>query len=87
MQQGSQGNTREAALLKHTVDVVLWAIAQHQPITPQRIQDRWGVHRATAYRWWHHLEEARVRAQNMTLPRQDDYRRPVLPDHQPELRA
>lgn len=73
-------------LWKGTIDVALWAIAQQKPITVQRIRDRWNVSRATAYRWWHPLEEARVRAQNMPLPRQPSYRRPLAMPREIPLR-
>lgn len=71
-------NRRPGKLLQSSVDVVLWAIAQEQPITPASIRDRWHVDRATAYRWWHLLESARVRAQLMVIPRARRYRTPVV---------
>lgn len=78
MERGSQGKTvRDERMLKHTIDVVLWAIARRQPITRDSILDRWGVCRATAYRWLPHLEEARQRARNLQLPSAPSYRRPV----------
>lgn len=33
------------------VDVVLWVRQQRKPPTWRQISERWGVHRATAYRW------------------------------------
>jgi hypothetical protein len=64
-------------LLASSIDVVLWAIAQQTAIDPAAIRARWPVDRATSYRWWHLLEGARVRAQNMPIPRQPHYRRPM----------
>lgn len=63
-------------MLLTSIDVVLWAIAQRTPITRERIIARWGVCRATSYRWLQPLEEARQRAALIRHPTRPSYRRP-----------
>ncbi|WP_439444480.1 hypothetical protein ABWU93_11550 [Xanthomonas translucens pv. translucens] len=41
----------QITLMLPYVDVVLWARQQRKPPTWRQISERWGVHRATAYRW------------------------------------
>lgn len=64
-------------MLKSSIDVVLWAIAQKSPITRERIIERWDVCRATSYRWVLPLEEARQRAQRMQFAPPPRYRTPM----------
>lgn len=78
MEGGNQGKPGRILLLS-SIDVVLWAIAQHKPITRDSIHARWNVDRATCYRWRGPLEEARQRAQNMAIPPGPTYRRPIAP--------
>ncbi|NUS37624.1 MAG: hypothetical protein HOQ02_01165 [Lysobacter sp.] len=76
--------SNQAQLWLASLEVFLWAIAQREQITWQAIRERWDVDRSTAFRWRDVLEAARVRAQNMPIPRQPSYRRPVAA---PEARA
>lgn len=62
---------------RYKVDVILWAIGRRQRITTAEIRARWGVHKATACRWVHDLNDARQRAQCMTVPRAEPTRAPV----------
>lgn len=39
--------------------VLLWALTLHGDPTPDNIQQRWNVSRATAYRWVSKLRDAR----------------------------
>lgn len=79
MSRGAHGeHARGVRLTGESVDIVMWAIVQRTPITPERVRARWDVHRATSYRWAQQLELARQRALNLDLPRAPDYRRPRL---------
>lgn len=64
-------------LLESSIDLVLWAIARRTSITARDVAAHFPVHRATAYRWARVLEDARVRAQFIDVPRAAPTRAPV----------
>lgn len=72
--------TESQRLQQSYVDKVLWAIAQRTPITWEAVASRFGVSRATAFRWRRPLEDARQRAQLMDIPRAAGRRTPLAAD-------
>ena len=62
------------------VEKVLWAIERRTPIRPADIATRFGVSRSSAYRWAYSLEQARLLAQTMEIPRGAGHRTPVQAD-------
>lgn len=50
------------------VDVVLWVRLQRTPLTWQQLSERWGVHRATAFRWLRVLRARPAEAAPALLP-------------------
>lgn len=56
-------------LTVEAVDIVLWAIVQRNTITWKAVRARWGVHKSTAFRWVKELEDARQRAQFLSIPK------------------
>lgn len=63
-------------LLESSIDIVLWAIGRRGVITARDVDARFSVSRATAFRWARVLEDARVRAQFMDIPRARSLRSP-----------
>lgn len=52
--------TRVAALNGQMVLVLIWALGLHRDPTPESIRQRWGVSRATSFRWKTKLCDARA---------------------------
>lgn len=72
------------------LEQLLWAAVQRRPITNQTVPAicaRFGVSRATGYRWVPILEEARQRLQLMNIPRAECRRAPAAAGLVVEARA
>lgn len=61
--RGAGGQDHNWFLIQRTLDVVVWVISLHKPPTHQQIIDRWGVHRATAWRWLEPLRDVHAKFQ------------------------
>ena len=59
---------RRSMRARYSVEVLLWALLQPAPPTHMQLRSRWGIRRATAYRWAAKLAEvhayARARLQD-----------------------
>lgn len=53
-------STRAVVINDRTTLVLLWALGLHRDPTPEAIQRRWTVSRATAFRWRTKLCDARA---------------------------
>lgn len=62
-------NNVNLGLQSSLVDVLLWGLAQYADPTVEAIRDRWGVDRATSFRWRTMLADTRARWQTMQRSR------------------